>query len=65
MIAVCSKTYCGIDSKTASVKFSSKGLNKDNMGEPAAKYRKVLETRVNEGSTNRGFCCINNSVVTY
>ena len=65
MIALCSKTYCGVNLDTNAVKFSSKGLNKDNIEEPLAKYRKVLETEVNEMSTNRGFRCVNNSMVTY
>ncbi len=65
MIALCSKTYCGINLDTGDVKFSSKGLNKANLEEPAAKYRKVMETKVNEMSTNRGFRCMNNSMVTY
>jgi hypothetical protein len=65
MIALCSKTYCGINSVTGDVKFSSKGLNKSNLDEPAAKYRKVLETQVNQMSTNTGFRVRNNHMVTY
>ena len=65
MIALCSKTYCGVNLTSGDVKFSCKGLNKWNLEEPAAKYRKVLETQNNEMSINRGFRCINNSMITY
>jgi hypothetical protein len=65
MIALCSKTYCCICSKTCEENFSSKGLNKNFLDEPAAKYRRVMETKVNQNSTNRGFRCMNNSMVTY
>ena len=65
MIALCSKTYCGVNLATGDVKFSSKGLNKANLHEPLTKYRKVLETKINETSTNRGFRVMNNSMMTY
>ena len=42
MIALCSKTYCCYDEQSDTVKLSSKGLNKNNIEEPLAKYRKVL-----------------------
>ena len=65
MIALCSKTYCGINEATGDVKFSCKGINKQFLEEPAAKYRKVLETTENGKSINKGFRCINNSMMTY
>jgi hypothetical protein len=65
MNALCSKTYCGVNLTTGDAKLSRKGLNKNNIIEPVAKFRKVMETKENESSTNRGLRCVNNSMVTY
>ena len=50
-------------------KFSSKGLNKrtleDSGNGPMPKYQKVMDEKVNEKSTNRGFRTINHVVATY
>ena len=50
-------------------KFSSKGLNKraleDSGNGPVPKYQKVMDEKVNEKSTNRGFRTINHVVATY
>ena len=66
MIALCSKTYCCYDEQSDTVKLSSKGLNKNNIEEPLAKYRKVLFDEEPVYSTNRGFRVVNNKkVCTY
>ena len=65
MIALCSKTYMCYNKETDVVKFSSKGLNKNFVEEPLAKYRKVMEDKTSLESTNRGFRTVNNAVRTY
>ena len=65
MVALCSKTYCCENSTTGQHKFSSKGLNKDLIDEPMAKYRRVLLEQENLSSTNRGFRVMENAVHTY
>ena len=65
MIALCSKTYCCFNRETQEVKFSSKGLNKNNLEESLNKYRRTLETKENCSSFNTGFRCVNNGMATY
>ena len=69
MICLCSKTYCCYDKTMNKYKFSSKGLNKrtleDSGDGPMPKYQKVMDEKVNEKSTNRGFRTINHVVATY
>ena len=66
MIALCSKTYRCYDEQSDTVKLSSKGLNKNNIKEPLAKYRKVLFDEERVYSTNRGFGVVDNKkVCTY
>ena len=65
-IALCSKTYCCYDEQSDTAKLSSKGLNKNNIEEPLAKYRKVLFDEEQVYSTNRGFRVVDNKkVCTY
>ena len=65
MIALCSKTYMCYNDKTGDTKISCKGLNKNFLEEPAAKYRKVMNDKECISSTNRGFRSINNAIQTY
>ena len=74
MIALCSKTYCIKNFKTESsgevVKFSSKGLNKrqllnDKEEEPMKKFKRVMDTKENIESENRGFRVKDHGVFTY
>ena len=70
MIALCSKTYCIKDEVSGTTKFSSKGLNKrsilnDENEEPLAKYRRVLQSKENIMSENRGFQVKHNATHTY
>ena len=66
MIALCSKTYCCYDEQSDTVKLSSKWLNKNNIVEPLAKYRKILFDVEQVYSTNRGFCVVDNKkICTY
>ena len=65
MIALCSKTYCVKGDKKDKV--SCKGLNKKTIenDEPLAKFRKVMDTKTNLTSSNRGFQVKDNAVWTY
>ena len=66
MIALCSKTYSCYCDRTKAVKLSSKGVNKQHLGEPMEKYRKVLFGNGVICSKNRGFRVVNsNSIYTY
>ena len=66
MIALCSKTYCCYDEQSDTVKLSSKEINKNNIEEPLAKYRKVFFDEERVYSTNRGFRVVDNKkVCTY
>ena len=63
MIALCSKINCCYSEQTNTVKLSSKGLNKNNIEEPLAKYRKVFFDEERVYSTNRGFRLVDNKKV--
>ena len=65
MIALCSKTYICYDAATDTTKFSCKGLNKNHLEEPRAKFPRVLEEKTNITSTNRGFRFMGNAMHTY
>ena len=70
MVALCSKTYCVKNDPVGKTKFSCKGLNKrvisnDPEAEPISKFRKVMDSRLNCTSENRGFQVKNNSIQTY
>ena len=66
MIALCSKIYCCYDEQSDTVKLFSKGLNKNNIEESLAKFRKVLFDEEQVYSTNRGLRVVDNmKVFTY
>ena len=64
MVALCSKTYI-LKKHNDEPKFSSKGLNKSALKDPYASFRKVLDTKQPQCSTNQGFRPKNNTIYTY
>ena len=64
MIALCSKTYI-LKQKDDKVKFSSKGINKDQLANPFDMYKEVLKSKSPHGATNRGFRPRHGTMYTY
>ncbi|CAH1782906.1 unnamed protein product [Owenia fusiformis] len=65
MTALCSKTYCLYDSQSDTVKFSCKGLNKNQFENPMELYKKVLDTNEAQSGVNIGFRMMQNRMHTY
>ncbi len=66
IIALCSKTYvCELIDE--SIKLSAKGVNNKMVmkSDPLTKFKKVLDSKVKEGSTNTGFVERKGKVYTY
>ena len=64
MVALWSKTYI-LKKHDDEPKFISKGLNKSALKDPYASFRKVLDTKQPQCSTNKGFRSRNNTIYTY
>lgn len=66
IVALCSKTYCVENTlELKKIKFSCKGLNKNNFSHPLPLYKRVLFDNSSAGETNRGFRARNNTIFTY
>ena len=74
MVCLCSKTYCikkfGDENNAPVTKMATKGMQKrvlenDTEEEPLAKMQRVLDTKENLESNNRGFRVRDNAIHTY
>ena len=68
MIGLCSKSYCtesfATDTTLDQVKFSMKGVNKDQFKNPMPQYKQVLTSMENFRACNSGICAKDQSMVT-
>ena len=69
IISLCSKSYCtelfGTENSPGQVKFSMKGVNKDQFKNPMPHYEHVLTTKQNFRACNSGIHAKDQSMVTY
>ena len=69
MLSLCCKTFCCYDNKSDNFKFSSERLNKQILEDSGdglmAKYRRVLDEKINLASINRRFRTVIHIVATY
>ena len=65
IIALCSKMYCCADMDEKALKFSCKGIQKDNNNITYKKFENVLFNKSNDIATNQGFRYINGFMKSY
>jgi hypothetical protein len=65
IIALCSKMYCCSDMDEKEIKFSCKGIQKDNNKISYKKFENVLLNKKNDMAVNQGFRYVNGSMNTY
>ena len=69
MIALCSKSYCPenfpTDTTPGQVKFSIKGVSKEQFQNPMPHYEHVLNTKENFRACNQGIRTKDQSMMTY
>ena len=65
IIALCSKMYCCSDMDEKEIKFSCKGIQKDNNNITYKKFENVLKTKTHDMAKNQGFRMIGGYMKTY
>ena len=65
IIALCSKMYCCSDFDEKALKFSCKGIQKDNNNITYKKFEDVLFNKIKDTATNQGFRVVNSIMHTY
>ena len=65
IIALCSKMYCCSDMDEKEIKFSCKGIQKDNNNISYKKFENVLLNKTHDMAVNQGFRYVNGCMNTY
>ena len=65
IIALCPKMYCCSNMDAKSLKFSCKGIQKDNNNITYKKFENVLKTKTHDKATNQGFRMVGGFMKTY
>jgi len=65
IIALCSKMYCCSDMDEKEIKFSCKGIQKDNNNISYKKFENVLINKTHDMAVNQGFRYVNGCMNTY